>query len=327
MKKIIAVIAVIGLGLLVASPALAAFSRTSAGTVTDQFLRLSPSAKAIAMGEAAAAMGGEVADMVYNPATLADINNHAISVMHGQHIQSVFFDYVGYGLKVNPVGTLAIGFQYLNGGKIAELDDQGIASGTTFRPYNLAINIGWARNFKVGRHYLAPGVTMKYVRQSIIAKSNAFALDLGAMFTSANDKLRIGLSIVNISAGARLNTGVSPKEKLPLVFRVATSYRFTKRWQIAGEIDMPRDHTFQLGLGGEYCHPLDKAGNWSLAGRLGYNTINLTGRTPGFAGLRIGLGIGFKTYALDYAATTMGSLGAIHRVSLSARFGKGIGEK
>ena len=58
--------------------------------------------------------------------------------------------------------------------------------------------------------------------------------------------------------------------------------------------------------------------------RVGYNNeqrkdLNL-GTTSGLTGFSAGLGVTVKEYRLDYALSSLGSIGTLHRVSVSAAF-------
>src|SRR5688572_8724694 len=96
------------------------FSADAKGTTSANFLKLGVSARAAGMGEAQAA-AVEGADALYwNPAALGKVEDGALTLMHGQHLENSYYDYAAVAHKVGENNVIAVGGQYFNAGKLKE---------------------------------------------------------------------------------------------------------------------------------------------------------------------------------------------------------------
>ena len=79
----------------------------------------------------------------------------------------------------------------------------------------------------------------------------------------------------------------------------------------------PRDDAPYVAAGTEYFFPIIH--EWTLAGRLGYNSRTLPG-IAGVTGVSAGLGFGHRDLDVDYAIVPYGGLGITNTVSVAFKF-------
>jgi len=300
--------------LLLANPGWAAmFSSTAKGTTAAGFLKLGAGARAIALGEAYSAMADEASALYWNPAALTRIHRHSATFMHAAYIDSSFFDYGAYALRLSEAGVLGTGFQYLSAGSLAGTDDAGTDIGY-FRPNDLAVTLGYARRIE-SLDGLSFGLNAKLIQSQIINTARTGAVDLGALSPPLlRERLRLAFTVVNLGGKMRFEREA---ENLPLAMRVGGSYRIREAWSAALDVGLPRDNDPYVALGTEYLLPV--TGVMKLAGRAGFNSRSI-GDLDGFSAFSFGIGFMERVLALDYAIVPVGSLGLAHRVSVSCKF-------
>lgn len=288
----------------------AQFSSAARGTAGAQFLELGAGARAAAMGEAYSATADDASALYWNPAALTRIESRSATFMHAAYIASSYFDYSAYGQKLGAKGAFGAGLQYFSAGSIAQTDATGTDVGT-FRPYDLALSLGYAYDFDG----FSLGLAGKLIRSKVLTTAQAEAVDLGLLSPAVLDeRLRLAFTMTNLGSMMRFDAADEP---LPLAFRLGSSYKVTDRWLAALDLVAPRDDAPYAALGTEYRMALD--GPWKLAGRAGLNSQTLGG-IDGFTGVSFGVGIGHGRLAMDYAFTAMGGVGQSNRLSMTFGF-------
>lgn len=301
---------VLVLVLLPTPPSFAAFNSGSRGTTTANFLKLGVGARAVGMGEAYAAAADDASALYWNPAGLTRIQSRTVTLMHASYIDSSAFDYGAYAQRLG-LGALGLGIQRFSAGSIQGTDAAGADIGT-FTPSDLAVSVGYARNWK-GYSF---GLGVKYVQSKILKTARTEALDLGILSPGYRDgRLRLALAVANLGGRMKFNEA---SEDLPLIIRLGSAYRISERWLAALDVDLPKDNQPGPAFGLEYRLPVKDG--ITLAGRAGYNG-RTAGDVSGSSGISLGLGFGFRQFDVDYAIVPYGSLGSAHRFSVSYRFG------
>ena len=283
------------------------FSANSALT----FLRISPSARAVAMGETFAAVADGVDSVYWNPAGLANMETMDVSLMHMFYWDSSIYEYVAVSYPMSNKLKLGAHVIYMNYGaieKIAETSSGSIgATSGTFTPYDLALAV--SAGYQLSQD-VQVGVTAKYAMQSIDTDSaSAFAGDAGilARLKMFDDNLMFGGAISNL--GTQING-----DSLPLTARGGLSYKMALMEPEDLTIAVTAYYPFDTGkiaenIGAEFWYQKEIA---IRAGyKLGYDVGNLTA------------GIGYKSalegmfgYELDYTYAPSGNLGDTHRISI-----------
>jgi hypothetical protein len=168
-------------------------------------------------------------------------------------------------------------------------------------------------------------VSAKFIYSSIAGyNSTGIAGDLGILYTVPESRFTFGASIRNI--GAQLTSYISTKEDLPLDVIVGASVvprglplllnlNFHK---LNEDVDTFADRFKSFSVGGEFT--LSKV----MLFRFGYNNEQRKelkiGTSAGLAGFSGGLGLTVKNYKVDYALSSLGKIGSLHRISIGTMF-------
>jgi hypothetical protein len=319
--------------LLCAGPVLpeaAAYGSSLAGTSSAEFLTLGTDARAAAMGGAVAAAADDATGLYWNPADLAGLHYRHATFTHSAGYQSVFHDYLAYAQPIevrrgssrerdllpDQLGTVGASFQYLNAGKIAEVDNTGTPTGGSFTPQDFAATLGWGAEIARG---LDAGIAVKYVSSKIEAGAATGAADLGARWRTNIPGTEMGYAV---SAGVR-NIGGQLKfayasDPLPTSVVIGQSFKPFRSLTLDFDLTAPRDAALYPSFGVEWRAPMTEGITAAL--RAGYDGRVKSADVGGTAGISLGGGLGFERLAFDYAWTPVGDLGDTQRLTLSYRF-------
>ncbi len=313
------------------------------GTTAAPFLSIETGARAIGMGGAFVAVSNDITSLYWNPAGLARLSTAGEATFsHTDWILDVNHDYAAVGLSLGSFGALGLSFTALTMGEMEVrtlLYSEG--TGEKFGASDIAIGASYARNLT---DRFSIGFTAKYVNQSLWHMSaSSFALDVGTMFTTQLNGMRIGMSITNFGNKMRLegsdvqvpididtqkygnNNKIVANMKtdswsLPLLFRFGVAMDVIKtyhqRWTLAADAMHPNDNSEYLNLGTEY------ALNENVFLRAGYKNLFMTDNEEG---LTVGMGLAYKFYGnvklkIDYAYADFGVLENVQRLSFALEF-------
>lgn len=285
------------------------------------FLRYDVGARAAAMAGSFVSVTNDPATLFYNPAGIPTQDVPRGSVGFFKHLLDINAGYAVYSQEIPEIGYFAAGIQYTNYGSFDETDDLGNTLGT-FSASDLAITVGYGGTLEENLYY---GGAVKFIHSSIAGYgSSGAAADAGILYVIPQSHLALGASIRNL--GAQLSTFAGVNERLPIDFTLGASVvprglplllnlNFHKLNEDPGGF-IDRFRTFTVG--GEFT--LSRV----LQLRFGYNNEQRkdlkTGTTAGLAGFSAGLGITVADYRVDYALSSLGTIGNLHRVSVSASF-------
>ena len=312
------------------------------GTVSSTFLEIGVGARAVAMGSAFVAIANDVTAIYWNPAGLARMTNSEATFMHANWFVDTKFDYASLALYLGDIGTLAMQFTSL---AVSEepvrtiLQPEG--TGELFDGGSIVIGIGYAYNLT---DKFSIGFGAKYINESIWHSSaSGFAVDIGTLFTTSLNGMRIGMSISNFGTKMQMtgrdaailvdpdptiegNNSKIPakydtdKWDLPLILRVGVAMELLQtdehRFTIAVDANHPNDNTEYINFGGEYGF------NDMFFLRSGYaNAFVKDGETD----LTLGGGLkynisGTSAVKVDYSFSRFGALGDISRIQIAITF-------
>ena len=286
------------------------------GTNGAQFLRLPVNARAIAMGEAYSAETNGPDSLYWNPAGLGRIESKSLSLMHAVYLESIFYDYASYAQKIRNVGTFGLGVQYLSAGSIEEIDEKETSLGS-FNTYDMAISLGWAKEF--GRFLgmkeseFIVGLTGKFIQSKLTETGITGAADIGILWDPIK-KNWISLGVQNLGPSLKF---FDAKNELPLNMSLGYVNHYFESLTLSLDVNSPRNNNVNVAFGTEYKRAI--ASDMWLAGRSGFNSRTLADIKK-LSSLSAGVGFGWKAYALDFAWVPFGDLGNTYRFSLSAKF-------
>ncbi len=273
-------------------------------------LRFGIGARNGAMGDVGVAESSGATAMYYNPANLVLTEGTNLTLQHVEHF-SLFRQEaaaVSHRLPQGAIGLIFSGF-YSESIPRTTLDRIGVSQGD-FQPYQLAVGLGYAYQFKD----FSLGLVGKFLYERIDAYSaQGLALDLGISHRSKIPGLTLAAAVANL--GGQMTVKEEPYD-LPLTTRLGASYTphtegegMAQNFTLATDLVLPNDGNGRIHVGGEMrLHS-------SFALRAGYR-INYDSY-----GLTAGLGYHTGSLSVDYAYMDSGNdLSDDHRISLSFAF-------
>lgn len=286
---------VIGVGFLCYTSADAAENGSSGG----QLLKIGVGARPAAMGEAFCGVNGDVNNIYYNPAGLAQIRNAQFSVNHQEWLDDLRHESLSY---VRPWfdGVAGMSMACLTMDELSGSNALGNTTGS-FDANDMVAGVTYAKTL---REHLAIGMGLKLLRQKI-ASENATAIsgDMGAILRLSKS-LSLGTTVQNLGTKVKF---VNESDSLPIIFKIGGAYRTPgDRLLVAVDANQPVDDDLRVNIGAEY-----QFINNTFAIRGGYKS----GIDQG--GVTAGAGFHIRNCRLDYAFVPYGGLGNTHRISCS----------
>lgn len=316
MKYLISIFAVIFLIVNVA------FGGGSSKTSAYEFLRNESSSRAAGLGGSFVCFAEDPNIIFYNPAGIATITNPTASFGFLKHLMDVNGGYASYAQRLDLLdGWIGVGLQYINYGDFDELNEIGDKTGS-FSAGDFALSLDYAGKTENNISY---GVNLKTIYSSIAGNSSvALAGDLGLFYSMPEQMVNMGLSVLNI--GSQLKSYNGYNENLPMDIKVGVSKKLE---HLPLNININFHH-----LNFSYDNFIERFKAFSIGGeftlsqyiqlRVGYNNERRQdlelGSSAGFAGFSIGLGALINKYHFDYAFSSYGNVGALHRVNVTTNF-------
>jgi hypothetical protein len=343
MKKVIYIFGAILL--IVACSSAQVFQSTArTGTTAAQFLKIGAGARPLGMGGAFVSTVGDINAIYWNPAGISRIYGGEVTFNHANWIAETNYDFAAFAFDIAGLGTLGASVV-----RFAVPEDEvrtyrfPEGDGRRFDAGALAVGLSYARNLT---DKFSVGVTAKYIREYIWNESaNGFAVDIGTLYITPFNDMKIGASISNfgtkmrlegrelefdeqeqITSGERIipgNVGSqfrSEYYEIPLTFRIGISMDLFQsdilRATAAIDATHPNDNTEYVNSGLEVTY------NEIVFARVGYKSLFLRDSEQG---LSFGAGINYNllgtTYIkVDYAYANYGRLKNVQFVSLSIKF-------
>ncbi|MCL4306456.1 PorV/PorQ family protein [bacterium] len=352
------------LGLLLAcllAPSLV-WAQAKVGTAGVQFLKISPSCRAVGMGEAFVAVANDGSAIWHNPGALARLDHPEGVVSWIDYVAGLQYGYLGYAQPVAKLkGTVAASVSYLTTDEIKETTpEQPDGTGRTFTAGDFSAGISYSQMLT---DKFSVGGTLKIVSEMLADESaTGWAADVGTFYDTGWKSVRIAMLTSNFGPDMKF---VEEEFPLPMNFTFGASmyvYNSNDR-QFWNGSDSLGTHSLLAALA--WSHPNDNLEVYNLGFEYGYlNTVFLragkklngwtrkswdeyreavsSGRDasdenpfyeyPLFSrngtffgnGATIGAGLNLAKAGLniDYAYTGISFLGNIHRFSLGYRFNK-----
>lgn len=258
--------------------------------------------RAVGMGEAFTAAGGDVNSLHWNPAGLARISGYQLGLMHNEWSSELGLrqEYLAYGMALGAASGLGASLNYFSLGSLAERGPTG-ALGAESGAFAFAGTLGYATSL-MADDKLKLGVAAEFGQESMFKTgSSAFGGSLGFLYDFTRS-FSMGLSALHLGTASG---GFSP----PSAGNVGMAYAFNERAVVlALDAGLPFNGAPTLRTGAE-------VNLGSLALRGGWR--QQFGAPEGDPGSGFTVGAGFKSgvFALDYAFVPYGDLSTAHRVA------------
>ena len=290
-------------------------------TSVYEFLRNDVSARAAAMAGSFVSITNDPNVLFYNVAGLGTLDTPRGSVGFFKHLLDINAGYISYGQSFNDIGYFGGGILYTNYGSFTRTDELGNNIGS-FNASDIAVAVGYSNILEENLYY---GASLKFIYSSIAGyRSTGLAGDLGLLYVMPENRISLGISVRNL--GRQLSTYLGTQENLPLDVSIGGSIvprgipllLNVNIHKINGQADNFADRFRAFGVGGEFT--LSKV--FQL--RFGYNNEQRKdlqiGTTTGLAGFSVGLGVNVSHYKVDYALSSLGTIGSLHRISVGTDF-------
>jgi len=257
---------------------LPARAQNKVGTTAAPFLGISVGPRAQAMGSAFVAQATDVTAAYWNPGALARLSGNEFMVSHTRWLLGTGFNWLGLSLNIGDGTALGLSLTQLDYGReeITTIQEQE-GTGRYWDAQDLSFGVSVARALT---DRFSIGGTFKYINQRIWNESaSAFAVDLGLLFVTNFEGLRLGMNISNYGPDMRLDgddllqrIDIDPEHNgnnetlvakmktedfpLPIFFRIGVAYDLINtdinRITLAADALHPTDNVESMNLGAEY---------------------------------------------------------------------------
>lgn len=314
------------------------------GSTSMQFLKVMPSARATALGEAYSAWAAGADAVFWNPAGVALMTGQQASLTYIRWIFDTQQGALSYAINVDGIGAIGAQLQFVDFGAIEEArweppfnqsSEYPGLTGATFRPYAYLVGLTYAARIT---DKFSTGLTAKHAFESLYGSgevmavnrrgddtdtvsvktwANGFLFDFGLNYDTGFRSIRIAASMQNFGANVRYALESNP---VPLSLRVGVAADLIGRdallsndedvrLGVAFDLFQPNDYAQQAHAGVE----LEYGGAFALrlGNKFGYDA---DGFTMGLGVRQPLAGVGFS---FDYSfASLRYRLGSVHRLSM-----------
>jgi len=252
-------------------------AQAKVGTSSAPFLGISIGPRATAMGGAFAAVANDASTLYWNPGAISRLEKSQVLVSHANWLVDTNFNWAGVVLSWGGSDAIGLSVTQLDYGEdevVDEFNQEG--TGARWSASDLAVAVSYARSLT---DRFSIGGSFKFIQQKIWnEQATAFAFDVGLVFVTAFDDMRLGMSISNFGSDLRFDgkdllkrididpdndgnneTIVSSLKTdewpLPLLFRVGLAYDVVRsartRVTLAADALRPSDNSGVLNIGAE----------------------------------------------------------------------------
>jgi len=156
-----------------------------------------------------------------NPALLNKTMDKVASFSYLPYVSSIKMYSLASALDVKKIGPIAVGFKYMNYGELVERANDATYLGT-FNSNEYVFTLG--KSYTIGTITL--GANAKLMGSQLASyKSNAWAVDAGALFKHPEHDLTIGMVVKNLGRVYKSYTPTS-NDTLPFNVQIGASYKF-----------------------------------------------------------------------------------------------------
>jgi hypothetical protein len=251
------------------------------GTTAAKFLSIDVGPRATAMGSAYVSVANDVSAMYWNPAGIARVDNFDALFSSSKWLADISFNYAGAVLPLADFGTLGINATFITMDPVeVTTTDYPEGTGEFVDAGMYAIGLAYARNLT---DRFSIGFNVKYIHERVYqGDANGFALDVGTLFDTKLNGMKIGMSISNYGTKMKLDgqafivqhdvyTDINGNNEtinaelsrdpyeLPLTFRLGVSMDVLKglyNSNLILSVDAlhPSDDVESINIGGEYVY-------------------------------------------------------------------------
>lgn len=259
------------------------------GTTSLQFLKVSPTARATAMGEAYVSVAKGVDAVFWNPSGITFSENHELSTTLTMWLFDTKQTAIAYSKQLGDWGAIGLQFQYVNFGEIEETKVEYLMfvgegqnkyynpglTGRKFIPYSYLLGLTYAKQLT---DKFATGLTAKYISENLYSQKtavyitssgqenecktfiNTILFDFGISYNTGFKSIRLGAAVQNFGPQIKFAKEAYPA---PLIFRIGGNanligkealffQNISNRFTITYDMIQPNDYYQQMNFGFEY---------------------------------------------------------------------------
>lgn len=316
---------------------------TKVGTTAGKFLSIPVGSRALGMGGAFVSVADDATSMYWNPGGMARLQRPELVLTHTLWLADIKFNYVGLMVPLGGLGNVGVNVTAVTMDEMeVTTEEQPEGTGATFTAGSFALGFTFARNLT---EWFSIGANVKYINEHIWnSNATGIAVDLGTLFTTPFEGVRLGASISNFGTKMQisgddllvqkdidaLNRGNNPNINarlstdefdLPLILRIGLSADIVntegQRLVLAIDGAHPNDNDEYINVGGEYS-VLDRM----LILRGGYKSLFTRDSEEQFTlggGIRYGLSRNLNVQ-IDYAYESFDRFDAVHKFTMLLAF-------
>jgi hypothetical protein len=302
MKKILGLILASSLPLLARASAAPELTLYNAAKVAMPTLAVPVGVRAVGMGEAYAAAGGDITALHWNPAGLARVGGYQLGLMHNEWNSALGLrqEYLAFGMGVGQSSGFGISANYFSLGTLTERSDNG-ALGQESGAFAFAGTLGYATSL-LASDALKLGLSAEFGMESLFKTSTSMVGGGAGLQYDVTRAFTLGAAVNHLGTAAG---GFSPPSEA--IFGAA--YAFNDRAVIlAIDGSMPFNGDPALRSGMEV-----NLGSLALRGGWRQSFSSVEGSVQ--SGPTAGAGFKAGVFAIDYAFVPYGDLSTTHRVS------------
>ena len=317
-------------------------SQSKVGTSAVSFLGIAVGPRAVGLGGAFVAVANDASALYWNPGGITRSGKSEFIFSHTNWLVDSKFDWAGVVINISEADAVGVSFTQLTyGEEDVTTTEAPMGTGETWSASDVAIGLTYARNLT---DRFSIGGTAKFIQERISNETaSSIAMDVGLLYQTDLNNLRIGMSISNFGADMRLdgkdlyhkidmdpansgsNKTIVARLKtddwpLPLFFRAGISIDAFKyedlRLTVSADALRPSDNSETVNTG------LELSWNEILFLRGGRKALFMSDAQEGFtagAGARVDLSAG-TTLGFDYGYEDFGIFGGIQTFALSVTF-------
>jgi outer membrane protein OmpA-like peptidoglycan-associated protein len=290
------------------------------------FLKISPAARQVAMGEAFTALSNDVNLMRYNVGGLGGIKFPSLGVNFNTWIDDTQQGNIAFAYPFKNIGVIGLDMTYFDEGQITQLDQNFVPVGGNGISGDILMSLGYGRFWgSEGDIQYGFGLAGKYLTQSLVGEtSSVFAMDAGLQVRLPR-LLAFGAGIQNFGLSKmKFDVWQSPLPEIyklgaALILPIAGNADNLTELTLAADALYTKKEQIKYFLGSE----LFISHVFALRGGYKFNETSMSNWAAGF-GVNIPASwLGSSMLRLDYAYAPLPAFDeAAHRFSLHFAFGE-----
>ncbi|MBU0507766.1 PorV/PorQ family protein [bacterium] len=246
------------------------WGQAKVGTAGVQFLKISPSCRAVGMGEAYVAVANDASAIFHNPGALARIERPEATVSYIDYVVGLQYGFLGFTHPLKKWnGAWAVSVIYLTTDDMDETTpERPNGTGRTFSAGDLALGFSYSQKLT---DKFSVGGTLKYINETLADKSaHGWAADVGTYYYTGWRSVRIAMLTSNFGPDMNFVDGPFP---LPMnfTFGVAGYLLNTSDRQWWTGSDSVGTHALMLGFA--WSHPNDNLEVYNIGLEYGFQDL------------------------------------------------------